>query len=355
MSFSIIAPVLSGKGGTETVISKVLSSSRIKDNKIKTTLFLAGGTYSAEWLNNIAADSLINIKTKNKLLKLLKYIHYLLHTDDDLLLVLSTKLIVLAYWIKKIFRRKYIITSWIHFSLNDEPEVHTKDLHYADAHLAISSGIKRQLLALGISQNIIYTIYNPVTPNKQVISQSKQTKFVFIGRILFNGQKNLKELIDGLALLPNKNWQIKMIGTGPDFQKCQDYIAEEYPDLKKSFIWVGWVEDPWAYVDEANLLLLTSKFEGFPMVMLEALSRGLPCLSSDCPTGPDDIIQTGINGALYQLGNLSDFTDKVKYLLTDVHFDPIKVKKTIVNFYDQSYEMNFLKVLDEVKTDNGKK
>ncbi|MFL2030052.1 glycosyltransferase [Loigolactobacillus zhaoyuanensis] len=355
MKISIIAPVLSGKGGTETVINKVLNSDSLKQSQISTTLFLAGGTYSLEWLKNTSANRLISITEKNKLLKLLRFIQYLLHTDDQLLLILSTKLIVLAYWIKKIFNRKYTIISWIHFSLNDEPEVHTKDLHYADAHFAISSGIREQLLALGIPDNNIYTVYNPVSPNQNIIPQAEQAKFVFIGRILFDGQKNLKELIDGLAQVKLNNWQITMIGTGPDLQKCQNYIAEKYPNLIQSFIWKGWVDDPWTIIDEASLLLLTSKFEGFPMVLLEAISRGLPCLSSDCPTGPADIIQPAINGDLYQMGNLQEFSSKISYLLDEVHFESKTVKSSIEKFYDQSYEKNILKALNEVKIDHVKK
>lgn len=74
---------------------------------------------------------------------------------------------------------------------------------------------------------------------------------------------------------------------------------------------------------EASLLLMTSKYEGFPMVLLEALSVGLPCIAFDCPVGPRALIQNSENGYLIPLKNQSEFVEKVVFLFKN---DQIRAK-----------------------------
>lgn len=67
----------------------------------------------------------------------------------------------------------------------------------------------------------------------------------------------------------------------------------------------------------ASALVLTSRYEGFAMVIIEAMACGLPVVSFDCPHGPGDIISDGENGFLIQNGNVVEFADKLKQLLND--------------------------------------
>jgi UDP-D-galactose:(glucosyl)LPS alpha-1,6-D-galactosyltransferase len=67
---------------------------------------------------------------------------------------------------------------------------------------------------------------------------------------------------------------------------------------------MGWQDDPWRATGSGSALVLTSAFEGFGMILLEAISRGLPCISSDCESGPTDIIEDGKNGWLYPVANV---------------------------------------------------
>ena len=71
--------------------------------------------------------------------------------------------------------------------------------------------------------------------------------------------------------------------------------------------WHGWVDKPWEKINSASCTLLLSKFEGFPMVILESLSYGIPVISSDCPTGPEDLIIDDELSTQVQLFTHEDF------------------------------------------------
>jgi glycosyltransferase involved in cell wall biosynthesis len=69
--------------------------------------------------------------------------------------------------------------------------------------------------------------------------------------------------------------------------------------------------------NQASVFLMTSRSEAFPMVLLEAMASGVPCLAYDCPSGPRAIIKQGINGFLIEDGNLNSFVEKLKLMIED--------------------------------------
>ena len=100
-------------------------------------------------------------------------------------------------------------------------------------------------------------------------------------------------------------------------------------------------------------LLLTSRFEGFGLVLVEAISHGIPVISSDCETGPRDIVVEGINGYLYKPGDLKEFVEKVNGLAMGKLkvADPDEMRKTVRKFQIdtvcESIYDEFVKIVDE--------
>lgn len=123
---------------------------------------------------------------------------------------------------------------------------------------------------------------------------------------IWNSLVNLKQI---------KNWRLILVGSGELNTQFEEYInannLQDFVFLKPP------QQDIAFYYKRASLFLLTSKTEGFGMVLLEAISFGLPCISFDCPSGPRDIIKNNENGYLIEQNDTIAFEQALVKLLTD--------------------------------------
>ena len=71
------------------------------------------------------------------------------------------------------------------------------------------------------------------------------------------------------------------------------------------------MKNPFPYLKKSDVLILSSKYEGLPNVLLESLSIKKPVISSDCPTGPKEILDNGLGGLLFKTGNVNDLIKKI--------------------------------------------
>lgn len=112
-----------------------------------------------------------------------------------------------------------------------------------------------------------------------------------------------------------KNWKLNLVGDGELKVQYETYInannLQDYVFLKPPR------QDVEFYYKQASLFLLSSKTEGFGMVLLEAISFGLPCISFDCPSGPRDIIKNSENGYLIKQNDAIAFEQALLKLITD--------------------------------------
>jgi len=190
------------------------------------------------------------------------------------------------------------VISWLH----GEPSYYGNEelLKYSDAHLAISTKIGKDILQNSFDDTPVYNIGNPMHFDDIVrINRSKDVmKFIYIGRFDLH-QKRQDVLFKGLKDL-DFEWKLICIGDGHDQKEIKQMSIEM--GIEKNIEWIGWKEDPWAYVSEASALILTSDYEGFGLVLVESLARGIPVISTSC-SGPLDIVSDGINGWLFPVGD----------------------------------------------------
>lgn len=335
---AIIAPFLSGHGGTETVLSTVLSDSKYLSQYQKIDLIILGKEKQNQWVQQLSNNVEIEFSEGIKILSLIMMIKSLAFGKYDDVICLSTTILYFAYKIRSLFKKNFLIISWIHFSLLNEGSVDVSKLQYADYHLAISSGIKSQLIDLNIESEKIALVFNPVAFKSKIIPEpsSSKIKIVFVGRIMLEGQKNLKELFDAVNLLNRNSVEINLYGDG-DINECKSYIEKR--NISQKFIWHGWVKNPWLKMKSMDAVVLTSLYEGFPMVLLEAASYGIPIISSNCPTGPVDIV-TSDNGFLYNVGETKKLADDIRKI-REFHFDRNNIKNTIEDRYTNKYIPSF--------------
>jgi UDP-D-galactose:(glucosyl)LPS alpha-1,6-D-galactosyltransferase len=184
------------------------------------------------------------------------------------------------------------ILSWLH----GPPSVYGGEnfLKYCDAHLLIANYIGDKIRESIGNTAVAYYIGNPV--NMKSISRiprpTSTLKLIYIGRI--DSDKGLDILLKALKKV-NGDWRLKIIGDGPAREEI--LTTAKKLNLFSNIDWIGWRQEPWNEVDEASILILTSKSEGFGLVLVEALTRGVPVISTNCG-GPSEIIRSGENGWL---------------------------------------------------------
>lgn len=340
----IIGGAISGFGGMETVIKKVIDLMRTEQPSIEIKLFFINHDGIAEDKTWLADNKNITVTSQFRNNKIKRW-HYA-YTFSRLLKAESPDAIIsldaLSCYIsdlarKYIFKRTPII-SWAHLTLDRlyRPSYFLK----ADAHLSISSGITRHLIALGASPEQIYTIFNPTSPVEDTIPRPQSgTKFLYLGRVIFEEQKRVKDLLDTLALIKG-DWSLDVVGNGRDLELCQNYA--DALGISHHITWHGWREKPWAYIEETigsvTAMIMTSAYEGFSMAIGEAMARGIYCISSNCPTGPEDIIIENVNGSIYQLGQLNQLQHILQRLIdTNQLPEQRQIVSSIDQFYDSVY------------------
>ena len=87
--------------------------------------------------------------------------------------------------------------------------------------------------------------------------------------------------------------------------------------LEQQIILLGFIDNPYPWMANAQAIVHSSKFEGFGMVLAEALMLDKLIVSSDCPTGPSDILKDGKAGLLVPVGDITGFADAIEDVLTD--------------------------------------
>lgn len=342
MNIAIVSSALLGHGGMETVIGKVLKFYDNKEN-MDLSLILTDGVKDKSWISHFDTDHVFYHEHSNRLNEFIFLSKLLRKENFDIVIATSKKTIIFCSWIRNVFHLNYTIVSWIHFSLTEDGmPINLKK--YGDYHIAISSKNRNLIEKMGVSKKKIFLLYNPVSlaEKKIAISKSKKKSLIYVGRIEFQGQKNLKELIDFVSDCSNIT-KIDIFGSGQT-QQCQEYIKDKYPENASKFVWHGWCKNPWEEIETTSGLVLTSTMEGFPMVLIEAMSRGIPCISSNCPTGPDDIIIPNINGELYELHNKRDFQKKINKFLS-IQFNQDEIIKSVQKFSDKEYFNKLSQVL----------
>lgn len=142
-------------------------------------------------------------------------------------------------------------------------------------------------------------------------------KVVAVGRL--NHQKGFDRLIDAWSIVDNvvSGWKLQIVGDGELREQLQNNIREL--GLSNQ-INIGRAEkDMMSVYKDASILAMSSRYEGLPMVLLEAQAAGLPIVSFDCKCGPKDVIENGVDGFLVEDGDIEQLAQKLVVLMQDAN------------------------------------
>lgn len=334
---NFLASNLSGKGGTETVLITVLNN-LIKNRDVSLTLI--DEPQDKNWLQKLDDKVSVNIHTGNNLVSKIWFIMKIFIFEKDTNYIsLSPSLILIANKVRKLCRKKYKIISWIHFSLKNQDMFDPGKLVNADGHLAISSVIREQLLELGVKSDEIITIFNPIERHNSIPEVKKENylNLFYAGRMTFDGQKNISELLSGISKIKGINYHLDMYGSGEDLEKCKEYGKKL--GINGNIIWHGWTKNLWEEINvRPSALVMSSKYEGLPMIMLESISRGIPVVTTKFD-GYEDIVKEGVNGYTYKSGNIEELGQKL-IKISEQKISTKDIQDSIENYYTENYFKN---------------
>lgn len=322
----LIADKHDGKGGLENVLIDIVTG--LKSNDIHSYIAMIEEPVYPDILDHFSniktfsttEDLILKKKKPTFLYRLLwkyknrtvlkKYFNTLQkYQPDALILINFPEKFIRHYSLFKKYKKSnpnIALIAWPHGSLSilgDKISKMLKErISIFDDIFAISKGIQNELDEIyNIQQSTL--IYNPI--KKANIITRRANHFIYIGRI-DAPEKRVKSLLKILSQLQGE-WSLDLygsLGSSDESLVMKEYISSLNISSKIHFH--GWVDDPWSQITEAGILLLNSNSEGFGLVLAEAMMRGIPCVSSDCPVGPNEIIQHGVNGWLYSPNKEND-------------------------------------------------
>ena len=145
---------------------------------------------------------------------------------------------------------------------------------------------------------------------KKPYRKKDSLKFISIGRLV--DQKDHLTLLRAFNYIKNEiNFELLIIGQGKNKNLIKKYI--DMNKLNKNIKIVGFKDNPYPYLKASDSLILSSRYEGLPNVILESLVLKKLVISSNCPTGPKEILSNGKSGLLFKTGSFEDLSKKILY------------------------------------------
>lgn len=198
---------------------------------------------------------------------------------------------------------------------------------WADGIVAVSAGVASDLQSLlKLDSRKMKVINNPVV-NQDLHRMSGDTLdhswfrpgeppvILGVGRLA--PQKDFVTLIKAFAHVRlRQDCRLMILGEGPERQALQTLVDEL--GLSDVVSMPGFVPNPFPYMRLARLLVLSSRHEGLPNVLIQAMALGTPVIATDCPSGPAEILEQGKFGPLVAIGDTDALASAMTSMLTDM-------------------------------------
>ena len=227
---------------------------------------------------------------------------------------------------------------------------------FADVILVNSLEFKNKIdKILNIKSRVIYnstidkSIQRKLSRKKipKIKISYKSYKIIIVGRLV--DQKDHITTLKALSLLRKKiNFFLLVIGKGELENKLKIFCKKNKINNKVKFL--GYKNNIYPYLKWCDALILSSKYEGSPNVLIEAISMNRTVISSDCPTGPKEILKNGRAGYLFKTSKYKDLANKIKNSYFNKHSSKIKKKIALKSIDKFSIEKNANELIKVIKS-----
>ena len=319
-----------GGGGAEQIVLYLAEGFSEKGLKVDLVLLKTAGIFMSKvppgvQVIDLGIDTEQSFLTLRKLFALMRYLKkeqptalFAISDTDNVAMWakrftgISTKIITVLQvpfsaplsWIKTQWKRSLVLNSY----------------RWVDGIIACSQGVAKDFVSTtNLSSHNIKVICNPVDISKARTKAKEPVDHpwftpdqppVILGVGRLAKQKNFSTLIRAFALVRQQQ-QAKLIIVGEGEQRSELEALIEQLGLKADVDLVGFQMNPYAYMASANLFVLSSIFEGCPLVMLDALAVGVPIVSTDCNSGPADILDNGKYGNLVPIRDVEALANAI--------------------------------------------
>lgn len=197
----------------------------------------------------------------------------------------------------------------------------------ADHAVAVSKGVRQDLVAqTRLRADSISTIYNPVRIDSIREKGTEPVNHEWLAdetiEVVLSGgrhepQKGFDTLLDAFARLERDNVRLILFGKGPETEALKERAKTQGIDDRISF--PGFIDNPYSYMSNADAFVLSSEYEGFGLVLIEAMACRCPVVSTDCESGPSEILEKGTHGPLTPVGDGDALAFAIKKVLEKQH------------------------------------
>ncbi len=360
MLIAILIPNLGG-GGAERISIDLAKSFTSMGHQVEFVLMCADGEFLKEALRDFSVNSLEVEKVRCVLLPLAQYLRkrrpqaliahmWPLTSMAVVGRALSGHRCPLLLVEHNTLSRQYASWGWLHTFLMHGSMRAT--YRYADHVAAVSEGSAVDTARLaGLASHCVKVLHNPIPqrllPAAEALAKAEMMWNCPRGeRILTVGtlkdQKNHPLLLRAFAMLTRSTTRLMLLGAG-DHELLIRALAAEL-GVAGRVIFAGFHADPSPFYASADLFVLSSDYEGLPTVLIEALSFGVPVVSTDCPSGPAEILENGRWGKLTPVGDARALSQAMDAALSEP-VDKVALKRRGADFSPEIAARNYLALL----------
>jgi len=329
---AIFLPALYG-GGAERTMLNLAEGIAAYGYATDLVLARAEGPYLAQVPGSVR---LVDLKASRALFSVPALIRYLRSARPEAMLSALNYANIIALWARRLagVPRRVVINEQNTFSRWKQqlPSLYSQLMPrllkgfypWADEIVAVSEGVADDLAqATGIPRERIQVIHNPVvTPELQAKAEAplehpwfaagEPAVLLAVGRLTV--QKDFATLVQAFARVRRAHpAQLLILGEGEERPVLEALVRQL--GLEHDVSLPGFVANPYAYMARASLFVLSSRWEGLPTVLIEALYCGTPVVATDCPSGPREILRDGQYGQLVPVGDVAALAQAIETTL----------------------------------------
>jgi glycosyltransferase involved in cell wall biosynthesis len=276
----------------------------------------------------------VDLRARRALTSLPKLTRYLREAKPDVLLSSLDYINITAIWARALSRAqtRLVVCEASTLSVHAKYSPKTRILPLlcrwfyskADAIVAVSQGVADDLVQkIGIRPEKMIVIYNPIaSPQLAALAeepakhrwfeQEQPPVCLAVGRLV--PQKDYTSLIQAFAQVrASRQMKLIILGEGEERARLESLITAL--GLEEDIDMPGFVRNPYAYMKRARAFILSSKVEGLPTSLIEAMCCGTPLIATDCPSGPREILNGGEYGQLVPVGNVAKLASAIDQTL----------------------------------------